>query len=70
MATSLLYFNISDIHIMTAQHFLSEAGIESYKIDKKDSVYAGILGGKIELYVSEEDHQKAYEILKENELVE
>lgn len=70
MATSLVYFSISDIKIVSARHILSESGIESFTIDKKDSVYAGILGGKIELYVRQEDEENAKKILDESGLID
>lgn len=65
MDTSLIYFSISDIKIVTARHMLAEVGIESFTIDKKDSVYAGILGGKIELYVRKDQEIEAKKILEE-----
>lgn len=68
METTLIYFSISDLKITTARHMLTEAGIESFVIDKKDSVYAGILGGKIEVYVRKEDQEKAHQILEENHM--
>ncbi|MFT6337645.1 MAG: hypothetical protein ACI86M_002959 [Saprospiraceae bacterium] len=66
MDTSLIYFSISDLKIVTARHILTEAGIESFTIDKKDSVYAGILGGKIELYVRKDQEGEAKKILEES----
>lgn len=68
MKTTLIFFSISDLKITTARHILAEAGIESFVIDKKDSVYAGILGGKIELYVRKEDEVEANKMLKENDM--
>ena len=68
METTLIYFSISDLKIVTARHILTEAGIESFVVDKKDSVYAGILGGKIELYVREDQKDEARRILAENEM--
>lgn len=70
METTLIYFSISDIKITTARHYLTEAGIESFVIDKKDSSYAGILGGKVEVYVRKEDQEAANKILTENNLFE
>lgn len=46
-----------------AQHKLSEAGIESFIMDKRDSSYPGILG-HVELHVSTEDVQNAEKILE------
>ena len=70
METTLIYFSISDLEIVTARHILSEAGIESFTIDKKDSVYAGILGGKIELYVRKDQGVEAKKILEESGVLE
>ena len=68
METTLIFFSISDLKIATARHILTSAGIESFIIDKKDSVYAGILGGKVEIYVRKEDQEEANRILNENEM--
>jgi len=68
METTLIYFSISELKIVTARSILSEAGIESFTVDKKDSVYAGILGGKIELYVRKEDKEAASKLLEENDI--
>jgi len=68
METTLIYFSISDLKITTARHILAEAGIESFVIDKKDSMYAGILGGKVEVYVRQEDQEAANKVLTENEM--
>lgn len=70
MATSLVFFSISDIKIAGARHLLAEEGIESFTIDKKDSVYAGILGGKIEMYVRQEDEEAARKILDESGILD
>lgn len=70
MDTSLVYFSISDIKIVTARHILEEAGIESFTINKKDSVYAGILGGKVELYVRTDQEAEAKKILEESGVLE
>ncbi len=68
METTLIYFSLSDLKIITARHILTEAGIESFTVDKKDSVYAGILGGKVELYVRESDKEEAHRLLTENDM--
>lgn len=70
METTLIYFSISDLKIVTARHVLAESGIESFIIDKKDSVYAGILGGKIELYVRKDQGVEAKKILEESGVLE
>ena len=68
METTLIFFSISDLKIMTARHILTEAGIESFTIDKKDTAYAGILGGNVELYVRKEDQEEANRLLEENDM--
>jgi len=68
METTLIFFSISDLKITTARHILAEAGIESFVIDKKDSVYAGILGGKVEVYVRKEEKEEANKVLSENNM--
>ncbi len=65
METIKIYNSKSNFEIMTARHALREAGIESFVVDKKDSVYVGIFGGNIDLYVSNTESTKALEILKE-----
>ena len=54
------------MEVEAATSLLEEAGIESFKIDKKDSSY---IFGEIELYVKEEDLAQATMILIENELL-
>jgi len=68
METTLVFFSISDLKITTARHILTEAGIESFVVDKKDSVYAGIFGGKVEVYVRKEDQEEADRVLRENNM--
>jgi hypothetical protein len=68
METTLIYFSISDLKITTARHILAEAGIESFIIDKKDSVYSGIFGGNVEVYVRKEDQEAADKVLRENDM--
>ncbi|MDF1696010.1 MAG: DUF2007 domain-containing protein [Saprospiraceae bacterium] len=68
MKTTLIFFSISDLKITTARHILAEAGIETFVINKKDTIYAGILGGKVEVYVRQEDEEKANKLLVENEM--
>lgn len=68
METTLIFYSISDLKITTARHLLAEAGIESFIIDKEDSVFSGIFGGKIEVYVRKEDQEKADNVLKENDM--
>jgi hypothetical protein len=54
------------LEVEAATSLLEEAGIVSFKIDKKDSSY---IFGEIELYVNEEDLTQATMILIENELL-
>ncbi|MEE9438421.1 MAG: DUF2007 domain-containing protein [Saprospiraceae bacterium] len=70
METSLAFMNVSNLKIVTARHILTEAGIESFVINKQDTVYAGILGGVIELYVSKDEIEKAKQLLLENEMLD
>lgn len=57
-------FSVSELKIVTAQHVLREAGIESHVLNKKDSAHAGIFGD-IELYVDKEVAEKSRSILEE-----
>ncbi len=68
MNESKVFFSVSQIKIMTAQHLLSEAGIISHKLDKMDSAHAGIFGD-IELYVDKADEAAARKILIEAEIL-
>lgn len=70
MNTKKVFFSISDIKILSAQHILKEAGIETFVINKKDSVYAGVLGGKIELYVPSHQEDLAKKVLEENDMLD
>lgn len=54
------------LEVEAATSLLEEAGIASFKIDKKDSSY---IFGEIELYVNEEDLAQATMILIANELL-
>ena len=66
MDTSLVYFSISDLKIVTARHLLTEAGIESFTLNKKDSMHVGLFGGKVELYVGIDRQEEAKKILQES----
>lgn len=68
MNDATVFFSISQIKIMTAQHLLKEAGIDSNTINKMDSAHAGVFGD-IELYVSKKDEDKARQLLKEAEIL-
>ena len=61
-------FSISQLKIMTAQHMLKEAGIESFVVNKMDSAHAGLFGD-IELFVQKEDAIEAKLVLIENEII-
>lgn len=50
-----------------AETLLSDAGITSFIMDKRDSSYPGILGA-VHLYVSKADADQARELLKANEV--
>lgn len=64
----MVMFSVSQLKIMTAQHVLKEAGIQSFVVDKMDSAHAGIFG-EIELYVLKADQLEAKLILIENEIL-
>ncbi len=70
MDKTKVFFSISNLKIMTAKHVLSEAGIESFTINKMDSMHPGVFDGKIELYVDIEVQDKARNVLIENELLD
>lgn len=65
---NLVFFSISNIKIMNAQHLLKEAGIESHTVNKMDSAHGGLFGD-IELYIPKEHEEKAKEILIEAEIL-
>ena len=64
MSRKKIYTSDSQIQIMDAKHILDQANINYFEINKMDTAYAGILGGKIELHVEESDAQKAVELLQ------
>ncbi len=68
MDKETIFFSVSEIKIKTAQHLLTEAGIEHYVINKKDTAHAGVFGD-IELHVNEEDAERAKEILEKVEIL-
>ncbi len=70
METKKIYETSSDIELMTARHLLDESGIPSFVINKKDTVYSGILGGKAELYVPVSKSDEAKSILLDNDILE
>lgn len=68
MKDTAVFFSISQIKIVTAQHLLKEAGIESHSINKMDSAHAGLFGD-IELYVEKDQEAEARKILTEAEII-
>lgn len=68
MSTHTIFFSVSQIKIISAQHFLKEAGIQSHTINKMDSAHAGVFGD-IELHVAKEDEEAAKKILEEAEIL-
>ena len=68
MEDKTIFFSISQIKVITAQHLLNEAGINSAVINKMDSAHGGAFGD-IELHVDKEDEAKARTILEEAEIL-
>lgn len=68
MNTSTVMFSVSQLRIVSARHFLTEAGIESWTINKMDSAHAGLFGD-IELHVPTENEKEAREILIKEEII-
>lgn len=68
MDKTTVFFSVSQIKMMTAQHLLKEAGIDCHTINKMDSAHAGVFG-EIELHVPKEDEAKAKSILEEAEIL-
>ncbi len=68
MNSKTIFFSISQLKTMTAQHLLNEADIESHVINKLDTAHAGVFGD-IELHVDESDAQRAEEILIKAEIL-
>jgi len=68
MDEAKVMFSVSELKIVTAQHKLREAGIESFVINKKDSAYTGILGD-IELYVDKVNEARAKAILVKEQVL-
>lgn len=63
MSKVKIYTSNVQIDIMDAKNILDQAEIAYFEINKMDSAHAGILGGSVELHVSEEDATKANELL-------
>ena len=61
-------FTVSQLRIVSARHFLSEAGIESWTVNKMDSAHAGLFGD-MELHVPTEDEIEARKILIHEEII-
>lgn len=62
----LLFTSTKPLEVEAAYSLLAEQGIESFKINKKDSSY---IFGEIELYVEEQQLLAAKLILTENNLL-
>jgi len=68
MKESMVFFSISNLKIMTAQHLLESEGIKSFTVNKMDSAHAGLFG-EIELYIPKEDEERARVILFDSEIL-
>ena len=68
MNTTTVMFTVSQLRIVSARHFLSEAGIESWTVNKMDSAHAGLFGD-MELHVPTEDEIEARRILVNEEII-
>lgn len=67
METQLVHITLSQLEIMTARHLLHEAGIQTFVMNKSDSVYPGIFDGKIQLFVGKDQATVAKKILADND---
>ena len=71
MDTTKVMLAISDLKLVSARHFLEEAGIKCFVIDKRDTAYGHLPGmGLMELYVDKEKESLALKILEENGMLE
>ena len=68
METTTVMFAVSELRIVSARHFLSEAGIENWTVNKMDSAHAGLFGD-IELHVPKDDAERAKKILLNEEII-
>ena len=68
MNTTTVMFTVSQLRIVSARHFLSEAGIESWTVNKMDSAHAGLFGD-MELHVPTEYEEEARKILVREEIL-
>lgn len=68
MDKKTVFFSISHIKVITAQHLLKEAGIKSFVINKMDTAHAGAFGD-IELHVDADRENEAREILADAEIL-
>ena len=68
MKTSTVMFTVSNLRMVSAQHYLREEGIESWTVNKMDSAHAGLFGD-IELHVPEEDAIAARKILIREQII-
>jgi len=68
MDKEIIFFSVSDLKVVTAQHLLKEAGIESFVVNKQDSAFSDVFG-EIELHINKKDAEKAKEILVQAEIL-
>ena len=68
MSDKKIFFSVSQIKVVTAQHLLKEAGIESFTVNKMDTAHAGVFGD-IELHIDAEHEEEARRILFDAEIL-
>ncbi len=69
MDASMVFISVSQIKIMTAQHILEQAGIESVILDQMDSAHAGVFGD-IKLFVPKSEELRARDLLMAEGVIE
>jgi len=65
MEMSTVYKHSQDLKISTARLALTEAGIDTFILNKSDSAYVGLFGGNILVNVAKEHAEQAMSILRE-----
>lgn len=68
MNKETVFLSISHLKVMTAMHLLEEAGIKAHKVDKMDHAHPGVFG-EIQVFIAQEDEEKARVILVEAEIL-
>lgn len=68
MQTDRVMLTISELKIVSARHILTEAGIDSFVLNKTDSAYVG-MWGNIQLLVPHDKADEAKRLLQEAELL-